>query len=425
VFLAGVLVFSAASLACGLATNAPMLDAARAVQGIGGAGMFATTLALVGQEFEAAARGRAIAIWGSTVGAAVAVGPLLGGALTDAVGWRWIFLVNVPIGLLTVALTVRHVGDGRAPAPRPLDVLGATLLTAGLGLLTAGLLRGSATNWRGTGPVVAVSAGLVVLIGWALAQRRPTAMIDRTLHRNLGFVGVTLGTLGIGGGMFAVLLYLTVYLQDALGATPLQGGLELLPFAVPVFVVPFLARRAGVALVSGRTLAISLATVAAGLGLMELATATSSWTRLLPGLLLAGTGVGLANPAIAATALAVVEPARAGLASGVSNACRIAGIAVGVAGLGAIQRHGVASALPASAHGRVVDLVTSGQLHAAAVLSNRAAVNAAYTHGLRLTLLAAAVVVTCGAVAAGALIPRLVAAAPGHAPSLKPEGALA
>ncbi|MDQ1699633.1 MAG: hypothetical protein QOG34_1496 [Frankiaceae bacterium] len=407
VFLAGLVTFTAASVACGLATSALALDVARAVQGVGGAGVFATTLALIGQEFPGAARARAVVVWGSTVGAAVATGPLVGGVLADTIGWRWIFLVNLPLGIVTVALTMRYVGDGRVPQPRRVDVAGAMTLTAGLALLTAGVLRGSAANWATPGPIVALVVGVVVLLVWTLLQRRPLAMVDRTLYRNRGFVGVTVATLCLGAGMFAMLLYLTVDLQGALGASPLAGGAELLPFAVPVFVVPLAARRFGVAMVSGRTLGLGLSAVTSGLALMALGGATTSWTRLLPGLLLAGVGVGLANPSIAATALAVVEPARAGLASGVSNACRIAGITLGVAGLGAVQRHVLVSAVGAAPHRPgLVDLVASGQLRAATQLSNHDVVYAAYTHAFHVTLLAGVAVLTVGALAAFSLIPR-------------------
>jgi EmrB/QacA subfamily drug resistance transporter len=408
VFLAGLVTFTAASLACGIAPTVLGLDVARAVQGLGGAGMFATTLALIGQEFSGAARARAVVIWGSTVGAAVAMGPLVGGLLADTIGWRWIFLVNLPVGIAAVALTLRHVGDGRVPRPRRVDVAGAVTLTAGLALVTAGLLRGSATNWATSGPVVALAAGVLVLLGWCVLQRRPQAMVDRTLFRNRGFVGVTVATLCLGAGMFAMLLYLTIYLQDALGASPLRGGVELLPFAVPVFVVPLVARRLAVPMVSGRTLATALAAVTCGLALLLLGGATSSWTSLLPGLVVAGVGVGLANPSIAAIALAAVEPARAGLASGVSNACRIAGITIGVAGLGAVQRQVLVSAIAAGPHrGTLVDLIASGQLRAAAHLSSAGAVNAAYTHGLHVTFVVGALALAVGTVAAVALIPRM------------------
>ena len=422
VFVSGVVVFTAASLACGLATSTVALDLARVVQGLGGAAMFATTLALVGQEFPGPARGRAIMIWGSTVGAAVATGPLLGGLLTDVVGWRWIFLVNVPIGVATVALTMRHVAAGKSADPRRLDVLGAVTLTVGLALVTAGLLRGAAANWSTNGPLAMLAGGAVALGAWAALQRRPSAMVDRTLYRNRGFVGVTVATLGIGAGMFAMLLYLTVYLQNVLGASPLQGGLRLLPFATLVFVVPLVSRRLAIPMVSGRTLGAALALVAGGLALMVAAGATTSWLRLLPGLVVAGLGVGLANPSIAASALAVVDVSRVGLASGVSNACRIAGITLGVAGLGAVQRDAIGSAVPHGvAHARVVDLIASGQLHVAASLAHRLpTVTTAYSHGLHVTLLTGAVVVGLGAIAAAALMPRAVPVAASGTPGGTP-----
>jgi EmrB/QacA subfamily drug resistance transporter len=362
VFLGGVAVFSAASLACGLSQSMAALDIWRAVQGAGGAAMFATTLALIGQEFTGPARGRAILLWGSTVGAAVACGPLLGGLLTQYATWRWIFFINVPIGMLTAAVTLRYVGNGRDETRRRLDVPGLATLTAALVLLTGGLLRGSASSWANSAATASVAVGAVLLAGFALLQRRPAAMLDSRLLRGRSVAAVSVATITLGAGMFAVILYLTIFLQGALSLSPLAGGLRLLPVTAPVFLVPLVLRRAGISPVSGRLIGAGLTTIAAGLVTMTWAQAGAPWLRLLPGLLLAGTGVGIANAAIAATALAVVPPNRAGLAAGLSNTCRLGGIAVGVAALGAVFRVGIGSRLP-SAHGHdTAGLVAAGHL---------------------------------------------------------------
>ena len=402
IFLGGVAVFSVASLACGLAPSMAALDIWRAVQGVGGAAMFATTLALVGQEFTGPARGRAILLWGSTVGAAVACGPLLGGLLTQYATWRWIFFINVPIGVLTAGLTLRYVGNGRDETGRRLDLPGLATLTTALILLTGGLLRGSASSWSSTTATASVAAGGALLAGFAVLQRRPTAMLERQLLRDRTVAAVSIATITLGAGMFAVILYLTIFLQGALSLSPLAGGIRLLPVTVPVFLVPLVLRRARIAPVSGRLIGTGLTTIAAGLVIMTWAQAGAPWLRLLPGLLLAGVGVGIANAAIAATALAVVSPNRAGLAAGLSNTCRLGGLAVGIAALGAVFRAGIGSRVP-SAHGHdTVGLVAAGHLDLVARHLSGGLVQAqtAFSHGLHLLLATAALTAIVGAVAA-------------------------
>lgn len=421
VFLGGVAGFTAASVACGAAQSMGQLVAARCLQGTAGAAVFATTLALIGQEFSGPARGRAITAWGATVGAAIATGPLLGGVLVDDLGWRWIFLVNVPIGLLVVVLTLRFVAEGRDTA-RPVDWPGLASLSAGLSLVTAGLLRGADSDWSGRFGPAALVTGAVLLVVFARTQRRPAAMLDAALTRNPAFLGVSAAVLALGAGMFAMFLFLTVYLQDVLSFSPLQSGLRLLPTTLPVFLVPFLARRAGLSFASGRVIGVGMLLVSAGLVAMAGAGATTSWTRLLPGLLAAGIGIGLANPAIAATALSVVPPQRSGLAAGASNTCRLAGIALGVAVLGGVLHGGIAHRLP-GATPEVVRVVASGHLRDAARLSPAGeGVDEAYTFGLRATLLTGAGLTGLGALCALSLV-RVRRDAPATVAAAVPVGA--
>ena len=409
VFLAGVAVFSAASLACGLAPGLIALYAARAVQGVAGAAMFATTLALVAQEFTGSERLRAMAAWGSAVGLGVASGPLAGGFLTQALGWRAIFLVNVPIGAVVLLMTLRTVSEGRDPAGRRLDFPGLVALTAGLLLLTAGLLRGSAMNWQGAFGPATVAAGVVLLVGFCALQVRGSRMLDAGLFRTPAFTAVSATTLALGAGMFAVMLFITVYLQNVLGYSPLQGGLRVLPITAPVFLVPLALRRLGVPLVSGKVIAAGCGLAAAGLLAMTAAGAATSWTAMVPGMVIAGTGVGMANPAIAATALAVVSPLRSGLAAGVSNTCRLSGLAVGIALLGALFRGAISATLgPADHSGQAAALTGTGQIGRAAALigsrGGRALAGEAFTSGLHLIMITGAAITLAGALIALAFI---------------------
>jgi EmrB/QacA subfamily drug resistance transporter len=416
VFVVGVAVFSGSSFLGGLAWNVVSLDTARALQGVGGAALFATALALIGAEYSGPARGAAIAIWGSTVGLAVASGPLLGGLITDSLSWRWIFFVNVPIGAFALALALRKVRESRDAGAQRTDVAGLLTFSTALFLFVFGLLRGNDAGWSSlqiVGSFVVGAALLAAFVVVELRQQRP--MLDLSLFRRPAFVGVQVATFCIGAGMFALFPFLSIYLQDVLGNTPLGAGLRLLPFTVFVFFVPLATRG-----IAGRTrmwvlLTVSLAIVAAGLLLMEKISPSSEWTALLAGFIVAGIGTGLANPTIAAAALRVVDPARTGMASGVSNTARIAGLAMGVAALGALLQHRIGNHLAAAGfHSSELasKVSSSGQRAAAGRPELAHAADAAFVSGLRLILLVGCVVVLIGALAAAVLVRRPAPATP-------------
>ena len=351
IFLIGVTIFTAASFACGIATSATFLNLARAVQGIGGAAMFATSLALIAQEFTGRERGTAIAAWGSTVGLAVAIGPLVGGALTEALSWPWIFYVNLPIGIFTVVLGRARMAEYANPEAGRIDIPGLVTFSAGLFLGVFGLLRGNAEGWGSTLIVSSLTVSVVLLTLFVLVERRaPRPMFDLSLFSKPAFAGVSIATVAIGAGMFAMFLYLSLYLQDILGYSPLQAGLRFLPLSAMVFVVPLLTRNLGTRVPPRVMLGMGLLLVSVGLLLMHGISVTSGWTTLLAGFIVAGVGIGLSNPAIGAIALAVVEPARSGMASGINNTCRLGGVAIGIAALGAIFQSRISSSLADSLH---------------------------------------------------------------------------
>jgi EmrB/QacA subfamily drug resistance transporter len=406
VFVAGLAIFTLASLVCGLANSATFLIVGRAVQGIGGAAMFATSLALIGQDFSGKERGTAIAAWGATVGGAVAVGPLVGGALTSGLGWRWIFFVNLPIGIATLGLSLTRMVNISDPGSKRLDVAGLTTFSGALFLLVLGLTRGNDDGWASAFILTLLCSSAVLLAAFVFAefhQERP--MFDLSLFRKPAFTGVSLATFAIGAGMFAMLTYLTLYLQDLLGLSPFQGGLRLLPLTVLCFVVPLATRNLAERTPPGVSLGAGLLLSAVGLALMHGVTATSSWTGLLPGLIVSGLGIGMANPAIAKIALGVVSPDRSGMASGISNTFRIGGLATGVAGLGALFQGRLSSAL-SSAIGHPAQAVASavsaeGTRGADAQMLARAhltgAAGAAFSTGINDLLVTGAVIVFVGA----------------------------
>jgi EmrB/QacA subfamily drug resistance transporter len=369
IFSIGFGVFTLASLLCGLSNDPTVLNFFRALQGVGGAAMFATSLALIAQEFEGRQRASAIGIWGATVGGAVAIGPLVGGAITDAFGWEWIFFVNVPIGLAAILLTETKLANVAASDPQPIDWLGLVTFSLGLFGLIFGLIRGNPEGWASAQILISlIGAGVLLAAFIAIEARRDNAMLDLSLFRVPAFGGVSIVAWALSAGMFAMFLYLTLYVQDILGFSPLQAGLRFLPVTLLSF---FVAPIGGQLLKHWPTrllLGSGLILVGVGLLLMHGVAVGDSWTVLLPGFLVAGVGIGLTNPAIASTALGVVPPARAGMASGINSTFRQVGIATGVAGLGAVFQSRISSELAASlpqAPPGFSDAVSSGATHQA------------------------------------------------------------
>jgi len=408
VFLVGVLVFSTASLLCGLAWNIAVLDVARALQGIGGAALFATALALIGHDYRGPDMGGAIAIWGATVGAAVASGPLVGGILTDTLGWRWVFFVN-PVGTFAMFVALTRMGESRDEQAVRADVWGLLTFSASLFLIVFGVLRGNSSGWTSPLIVGSLVGGIVLLAIFVVVElRQPRPMLDIGLFRVPAFVGVSVATFCIGAGMFALFPYLSIYFQDILGYSPLGAGLLFLPLTVFVFAVPLATRKLAPRAPLRLLLTVGLTLVAVSLALMYGLTASSHWTALLPGFIVAGIGIGLANPAIAAAALRVVDPSRTGMASGINNAFRLSGVAIGVAALGAILERRAATSLGETlgSHGRALaSAVSSTGTRVAtgrAELAHPATV--AFVSGLNTVLLVGCALVAVGALAAGLLM---------------------
>jgi EmrB/QacA subfamily drug resistance transporter len=413
VFALGVAFFSIASLLCGIAWNVAILDTARALQGLGGAALFATALALIGAEYTGPERAGAIAAWGSTVGLAVASGPLLGGILTDSLGWRWIFFVNVPVGALALTIALRKVRESRDPGATRTDVAGLLSFSAALFLIVFALLRGNDVGWASAQILSSLIGGLALLGAFVLLElRQQRPMLDVSLFRRPAFLGVQLATFCIGAGMFAVFPFLSIYLQDILGNSPLGAGLRFLPITIFVFIVPLATRRLAGRAPMWALLSTSLAIVSFGLLLMLNVSTGSAWTALLPGFIVSGIGIGLANPTIAAAALRVVDPARTGMASGISNTCRIGGLAMGVAGLGAFLQQRIGDRLSALGyHGKAIaEEVSSSGLRAAHGRPDLTrAADIAFVSGFRLIFLIGCLTVLVGSIAAAVLVRRPVA----------------
>jgi EmrB/QacA subfamily drug resistance transporter len=342
VFIIGLILFSAASFACGLAQTPLWLIISRGVQGIGGAMLFATSLALIAQAFTGRDRGTAFGIWGATIGAAVAIGPLVGGALTDGIGWEWIFFVNVPIGIAAVFITLAKVDESKDPHPAGIDWAGAVTFTASLFMLVLALIRGNEQGW-GSAQILALFAGAVIafIAFIAVEMRSEQPMFDLKLFRNRTFGGASIVAFVLSASMFSLFLYITLYVESVLGYKPFDAGLRFLPLTViSFFVAPITGRLSSKGVPVRVWLSGGLVLVGIGLLLMHGVQADSSWTTLLAGFCVAGAGIGMVNPALATTAVGVVDPRRSGMASGINNTFRQVGIATGIAAFGAVfQSH--------------------------------------------------------------------------------------
>jgi EmrB/QacA subfamily drug resistance transporter len=420
VFAIGVAVFTSGSLLCGLATDPLFLTLARAFQGVGGAIMFATSLALLSNAFHGKERGVAFGVFGAITGIAVAVGPVLGGVITSGLSWRWIFLVNIPIGIATIAAIVLRVEESRDPRAQRPDWLGFLTFSAALVGLVYGLIESNTHGWGSTtvvGSLVAAAVLLAAFVVVELAQSAP--MFDFSLLRKPTFVGGLAAAFAISAGLFALLTYLVLYLQNVLGYSAVETGVRLLALTGAIFVTAGIAGRLSARVPTRLLIGPGFALIGAGLLLMRGLTPASDWTHLLPGMILAGFGAGLVNVPLASTAVGVVEPARAGMASGINSTLRQVGVATGIAGLGSIfasqLRHSVVDSLagtPVAGHAhQLAAAISSGQVKAAiasapgpahAVVAHAARVG--FVDGLNTILLIGAIVAFTGSALALTLI---------------------
>lgn len=334
----GLIVFTSGSALCGAAQSPLMLILSRAFQGIGGSMMFATGLALLAGAFEGKQRGTAFGVWGMVTGIASGLGPIVGGLFTTDLNWRGIFFVNVPIGVLALAVVLRRVDEARAPKPRALDWPGFALLTTGLVGLIYGLIRAGEQGWTERTTLAVLAAGTILLIAFLVAEAvNPRPMFDLSLFRIPTFLGGSIAAFAMNGSMFAMFLFLAIYYQGVLGYSALATGVRFLIPSGAMFASSLLAGRLSTRMPVRLLIGGGLLVVGAGLLLMGSLSPTTGWTHFIPGFIIAGLGAGVVNPPLASTALGVVELGRSGMASGVNATFRQIGLCTSVAVLGSLQ----------------------------------------------------------------------------------------
>ncbi|WP_156723596.1 MFS transporter [Streptomyces apocyni] len=331
-FVVGLVVFTGASAACALSDSSQQLIVARAVQGLGAAMVMPLTLTLLTVAVPPRRRGIALGIWGALSGLAVALGPLIGGAVVEKISWEWIFWVNVPIGVVVLLLSLWKLAESKHP-DSALDPVGTLLGCVGMFGVVFALVRTTEHGWTSgavLSPLVGGVVGLVAFVGWEIRTRRP--MLPMRLFRNRAFSAVNAASLLMFAAMFGLVFLLTQFMQLIQGFSPLEAGVRMLPWtAMPVVVAPLaalLTPRFGNRVV----VAAGLLFEAVGLGwLAAVASVDTQYVDQIPGLVLGGVGLGLFFAPVAEMAMAVVAPADQGIVSGANNTFRELGGVLGVA----------------------------------------------------------------------------------------------
>jgi len=377
IFVLGIGVFTAASLACGLASSGDALIGARVAQGVGAAMMNPATLSIITVTFPAKQRGTAIGLWAGVSALALALGPLVGGLLTEHAGWNWIFFINVPVGALAIAASFLFIDESRDETHERLDIPGLVSSGVGLFALTYGLIEANNYGWgsaRIVGAFVVAAISLVVFV--LLERHRRAPMLDLTLFRNRTYVGANLAMLLVALAMFGVFFFVSLYMQNVLGYSAVEAGAAFLPMTVLIILIAPLAGRASDRWGSRWLITGGMVLLAVQLAYFSQLSDDATFWVLLPALVLGGFGMSMTMTPSSAAAMRAVPVEKAGIGSAVLNACRQVGGSTGIALMGAIMAS------------RLTSPPTT----------------ASFMDGFELALVVASVIALAGAITAAALI---------------------
>jgi EmrB/QacA subfamily drug resistance transporter len=436
-FLFGVVVFAASSAVIGFAANDVMLVVFRAVQGIGAAFMMPATLSIITQAFPAEQRGTAIGTWAGISALALAIGPVLGGFLTEQVSWRAIFWINPPIAVIAVAVTLFAAHESRdETVDRTVDYPGIAAITIGLTALVLALVEGNSWHWGSTRIIALLAVAVVGLTGFVVIETRVKApMVNFAFFRSRSFLGANLVGFFVSFAMLAQFFFLALYMQNILHYSPLQAGIRFLPSTLLLVVMGPLAGRLTDRVGARPLLTTGLLVVSLSIFLQSGLTTHTSYLRLLPGFMLMGIGIGLVMSPMSTAAMNSVDRTKAGAASGVLSMSRMVGGTFGVAVMGAliaalgrseINQH--LPQLPASTRASIANSLGAGGAgatgHAASphIVST---VQQAFVSALGTGLAIGAAVTFVGAILAFVLVEKKLkpAPAPAGAPATEPEAA--
>jgi EmrB/QacA subfamily drug resistance transporter len=412
-FFSGVALFTAASVLCGLAQSPAQLIVTRAVQGLGGAALVPQTMTIIIGTFPPARRGAALGVWGAVAGVATIAGPTLGGLVVSSAGWRWIFFINVPIGMLVLAMTLTLVPAVRRDVRHKLDLPGVVLAAATLFCLTFGLTEGQRYRWNGGIWALLAGAGLLlaVFLAYQRTRQHGEPLLPFALFRDRNFAVMNLVSATVQVGMLGLFLPMTLYLQSVLDFSAIEAGLVMAPaMAVSAVLSPLAGRLAD--RVGGKYILMTgLTLFAAGMAWLALVVDTGqTWYGVQPPLVVIGVGIGLVFGPMVTVAMYGVEPRLAGAASGVLNTIRQIGTVVGSAAVGAVLQNRLAVTLHDQAAGR------AGALPG----SVRGPITAAFAHGF-VQAMRPTMALPVATIAIGAAACLLVRARHGKPPGSTPE----
>jgi EmrB/QacA subfamily drug resistance transporter len=429
VFLIGVVVFAASSATIGFAPSDAWLVASRAVQGVGAALMMPGTLSIISNTFPPHERGRAIGTWAGVSAIALALGPLVGGWLTEDVSWRAIFFLNLPVAAGAVAVTLFAAHESRdETASRQVDFPGIAALSVGLGALVLALVEGNGWGWGSPRIVALLAAAAAGLVGFVAIERRSAApVVDFAFFRSRSFLGATMVAFTVSFAMLAMFFFLALYMQNILGYSPLEAGVRFLPSTLVIIVAGPIAGRLSDRIGPRPLMTAGLLIVALSMFLQSRIDASTTYGSLLPAFVLMGLGLGLVMSPMSTAAMNAVDRTKAGVASGTLTMSRMVGGTFGVAALGAliaaVGRHDLERSLPqmpASAREGLVDALGSGVTPAGTPAEVKAAATHAFIDALGSGLGLSAAAALVAAVLAWLLI------APGRpAPAPAPATAMA
>jgi EmrB/QacA subfamily drug resistance transporter len=414
VYVAGLFLFALSSFCCGIAPSSTALIVARGFQGAGAAAMFATTISLINASYEGSDRGFAFGVWGAVNGVASAAGPIVGGALTQGLSWRWIFFVNLPVSVAALTCTLIALPHAPGGSKGGIDMAGIATFTISAGTLTYALTDVSSAGWTATSTLALLGSSAVAAVAFVVIQLRGTnPIIDLRLFRRPAFSGTMIAALLLSVAAFGIAPFLSLWLQTIRGMSPIGAGLALLPLSFAVSVTALGLGRVLHRVPPRLPISVGLALVGAGALLQAHLSAGSDWTAIAPGLTVIGLGVGLVAPTLASAALASVPMQRSGMAAGAVNTMRQLGFALGIAVLGAITRAEVSSKLASegiAASGDVAEGAVGGQTQAMLAAAGKgraaldAAVKAAFASGLDSALLTAGAIGLVGAAISAVLL---------------------
>ena len=355
VYLIAIVAFALSSLICGLARDPLLLIIARFFQGMSGGAMLICQVSVLSHQFQAG-RKRAVAFgwWGIIFGIGLGFGPIIGGAIVALLSWEWVFLVHVPLGVVSLVLAVRGVQESRDPAASHLDLAGIVTLSLAVFCLAFAITQGPDFGFDSWAALAVVAVFIASFIGFIVAERiSPRPMFDFSVFRIRDFSGALIGSMAMNFSFWPLMVYLPIYFQAGLGYDSVGAGLSLLAYTLPTLVVPPLAERAALRYHAGLIIPLGLFAIGLGFMLMKFGSSidNASWLTMLPGCVLAGIGLGMTNTPVTNTTTGAVATERAGMASGIDMSARMISLAINIALMGLILVEGVRASLKAALPG--------------------------------------------------------------------------